>query len=194
MKSDVTDADRVRRALERAASLHQRVAGTEADAVVNAARAVRKALDDRRQVLVFGNGGSATDAQHFAAELVGRFGIERAGLPVIALTADSAILTSVANDYGFDAVFARQIEALGRKGDVAIGITTSGTSANVNRALKVARAAGLVTIGLTGRDGGETKDLVDVPVNVPGETSAEVQEVQRTLLHVMCDLIERPHA
>jgi len=190
----VTDADRVRHALERAASLHQRVAETQADAVANAAAAIRKALDAGRQVLVFGNGGSATDAQHFAAELVGRFGIERRGLPVIALTADSAILTSVANDYGFDAVFARQVEALGRKGDVAMGITTSGKSANVNRALRQARTAGLVTIGFSGRDGGETKDLVDVPVTVPGDTSAEVQEVQRTLLHVMCDLIERPHA
>ena len=190
----MTDADRVRRALERAASLHQRVAESQADAVANAAAAVRKALHDGRQVLVFGNGGSATDAQHFAAELVGRFGIERRGLPVIALTADSAILTSVANDYGFDAVFSRQVEALGRKGDVAIGLTTSGRSANVNRALQQARQAGLVTIGFTGRDGGETKDLVDVPVTVPGETSAEVQEVQRTLLHVMCDLIERPDA
>jgi D-sedoheptulose 7-phosphate isomerase len=190
----VSDADRVRRALERAASLHQRVALAQADAIVKAALAVRAALGAGRQVLVFGNGGSATDAQHFAAELVGRFGVERPGWPVIALTADSAIVTSVANDYGFDAVFARQIEALGRKGDVAFGITTSGASANVNRALKQARAAGLVTIGLTGRDGGETKDLVDVPVTVPGETSAEVQEVHRTVLHVMCDLIERPHA
>ena len=190
----VTDADRVRRALERAASLHQRVAASQAEAVAKAAAVIRTALDEGRHVLVFGNGGSATDAQHFAAELVGRFGIERRGLPVVALTADSAILTSVANDYGFESVFARQVEALGRKGDVAIGITTSGTSANVNRALRQARAAGLVTIGLTGRDGGETKDLVDVPVTVPGETSAEVQEVHRTLLHVMCDLIERPHA
>ena len=190
----MTDADRVRQALERAASLHQRVAASQADAIVKAAVAVRKALDERRQDLVFGNGGSATDAQHFAAELVGRFGIERPGLPVIALTADSAILTSVANDYGFDAVFERQVGALGRKGDVAIGITTSGRSANVNRALRQARKAGLVTIGLTGRDGGETKDLVDVPVTVPGDSSAEVQEVQRTVLHVMCDLIERPNA
>jgi D-sedoheptulose 7-phosphate isomerase len=184
----------VRRALERSASLHQRVAASQADEVVQAATAIRQALEAGRQVLVFGNGGSATDAQHFAAELVGRFGRERAGLPVIALTADSAIVTSIANDYGFDAVFSRQVEALGRKGDVAMGITTSGTSANVNRALRQARVAGLVTIGLSGRDGGETKDLVDVPVTVPGETSAEVQEVHRTVLHVMCDLIESPHA
>ena len=190
----MTSAERVRQALERAASLHRHVAGAQADAIAAAAATIRKALDERRQVLVFGNGGSATDAQHFAAELVGRFGIERPGLPVIALTADSAILTSVANDYGFEAVFERQVEALGRKGDVAVGITTSGRSANVNRALRKARGAGLVTIGLTGRDGGETKDLVDVSVTVPGETSAEVQEVHRTVLHVMCDLIERPNA
>ncbi len=105
--------------------------------------AMRRAIDAGRQVLVFGNGGSATDAQHFAAELVGRFERERRGWPVIALTTDSAILTAVANDFGFEHVFARQVEALGRAGDVAMGITTSGASANVNRALVRAREAGL---------------------------------------------------
>lgn len=190
----MADLDRVRAALEQAAVLHRRVAAEQAEAIARAAAILREALDAGRQVLVFGNGGSATDAQHFAAELVGRFGRERRGLPVVALTSDSAILTSVANDYGYDAVFARQVEALGRAGDVAMGITTSGASANVNRALGVARAAGLQTVGLTGRDGGETARIVDVLVNVPGTTAAEVQEVHRTVLHVMCALIERTHA
>ena len=190
----MTDLEVVRAALTHAAELHQRVSAEQSEAIVDAARAVLTAIDGGRKVLVFGNGGSATDAQHFATELVGRFARERRGLPVIALTADSAILTAVANDYGFERVFARQVEALGTAGDVAIGITTSGTSANVNQALRQARAAGLVTVGLTGRDGGETRALVDVHVNVPGDTSWEVQEVHRTVLHVMCELIERGHA
>ena len=192
--TSVTDLDIVRTALVQAAELHQRVSAEQAGAIVDAADAVRKALAAGRKVLVFGNGGSATDAQHFATELVGRFARERKGLPVIALTSDSAILTTVANDYRFDRVFARQVEALGTAGDVAMGITTSGTSANVNLGLRQARAAGLVTVGLTGRDGGETRDLVDVHVNVAAETSWQVQEVHRTLLHVMCELIERGHA
>lgn len=190
----MTELDVVRTALAQTAELHQRMSADQAGAVVDAVRAMRTALQAGRKVLVFGNGGSATDAQHFATELVGRFARERRGMPVIALTADSAILTAVANDYGFEHVFARQVEALGTAGDVAFGITTSGTSANVNHGLQQARAAGLVTVGLTGRDGGGTRALVDVHVNVPGVTSWQVQEVHRTVLHVMCALIERDDA
>ncbi len=186
----VTERDLVRAAFGEAAELHRRVADSEAAAIVRAAGMITAAFGAGRKVLVFGNGGSATDAQHFAAELVGRFEVERKGLPVVALTPDSAVVTSVANDFGFAEVFARQVEALGRAGDVAFGITTSGASANVNLALTRARAAGLGTIGLTGRGGGETAGLVDVHVNVPGTTSARVQEVHRTILHVMCQLIE----
>jgi D-sedoheptulose 7-phosphate isomerase len=186
----VTEAEIVRAALEKAADLHRTVARDGADAIVKAALMMRAAIDAGGQVLAFGNGGSATDAQHFAAELVGRFARERRAWPVVALTADSAVLTAVANDYGFDRVFARQVEALGRPGDVALGITTSGASANVNAALRRARQAGLGTVGLTGRNGGETAGLVDVNINVPGGTSADVQEVHRTVLHVMCELIE----
>lgn len=190
----MSELDVVRAALREAADLHRRVSEDQAEAIVKAARTMRVAMETGHKVLVFGNGGSATDAQHFAAELVGRFNRERRGLPVIALTSDQAILTSVANDFGYDRVFSRQVEALGAGGDVAMGITTSGTSANVNRGLETARAAGLKTIGVTGRDGGETARLVDVHVNVPGITSAQVQEVHRTVLHVMCDLIERDDA
>ncbi len=186
----MTERDLVQSAFGEAAELHRRVAESEAAAIVRAAGMMTAAFAAGRQVLVFGNGGSATDAQHFAAELVGRFEVERKGLPVIALTPDSAVVTSIANDFGFAEVFARQVEALGRKGDVAFGITTSGASANVNLALTRARQAGLGTIGLTGRSGGETAGLVDVHVNVPGTTSARVQEVHRTILHVICQLIE----
>jgi phosphoheptose isomerase len=187
----VTDRDRVRAAFDEAVRLHRQVAEREAAAIEQAAALMRAALQAGRQVLVFGNGGSAADAQHFAAELVGRFEVERRGWPVVALTADTAVVTSVANDFGFDEVFARQIDALGRPDDVAFAITTSGTSANVNQALRRARAGGMRTVALTGRTGGETAGLADVHVNVPAETSARVQEVQRTILHVMCQLIER---
>jgi D-sedoheptulose 7-phosphate isomerase len=186
----VSDADRVRAALDEAAALHRRMAADGVEAIATAGRALATALAAGRQVLAFGNGGSATDAEHLVAELVGRFRRERRGLPAIALTTDAAVLTSVANDYGYEAVFARQVEALGRPGDVAIGITTSGASGNVNVALERARGLGLVTIGLTGRDGGQTARLVDVHVNVPDDDTARIQEVHRTILHIWCELIE----
>ncbi len=187
----MSDADRVRATLDEAAAWCQRTAAEQAGAIVTAAAVVGEALTTGKQALVFGNGGSATDAQHFAAELVGRFSRPRRALPVWALTADSAVMTSVGNDFGFDQVFARQIEAHGRAGDVAIGITTSGVSANVNLALVQAREQGLRTIGLTGRDGGETGRLVDVHVNVGAADTARVQEVHRIILHVVCELVER---
>lgn len=189
----MSDADDARAALEAAAALHQRVAGDAAivGRIADAGRLLAGALTGGRQLLAFGNGGSATDAEHLVAELVGRFRRERRGLPALALTTDAAVLTSVANDYGYDAVFARQVEALGRPGDIAVGITTSGASANVNAALARARAMGLGTIGLTGRDGGETRRLVDVHVNVPGDDTARIQEVHRTILHVWCEVIEQ---
>jgi len=186
----MSDAGVVRAALEDAAALCRQVAAERSDIIVRAAEIVRDAIAHGRKVLVFGNGGSATDAQHFAAELVGRFTKERRAMAATALTADTAILTSVANDYGFAEVFARQIDALGREGDVAIGITTSGESASVNAAIERAKAGRLVTIGLTGRDGGQTGRLVDVHVNVPGSNTARIQEVHRAVLHVMCELIE----
>ena len=190
----MTDVERARAVLDEAAALHRRVAAERSELVVQAADVLRQALAAGRKVLVFGNGGSATDAEHFAAELVGRFGrgIERTGWPVVALTADSAVLTSIANDFGYAAVFARQVEALGAAGDVAVAITTSGSSANVNEGLRWALDRELVTIALTGGDGGDTGRLADVHVNVPDQNPARVQEVHRTILHVLCELIERP--
>lgn len=143
------------------------------------------------KLLAFGNGGSATDAQHLAAELVGRFQRERAGMPALALTADTSVLTSVANDYGYDCVFARQIEALGRPGDVVVGITTSGTSPNVVRGLEAAAARGLMTVALTGADGGDAGRVAGVHINVPTASAARAQEVHRTIIHALCELIER---
>jgi D-sedoheptulose 7-phosphate isomerase len=186
----VSDIDVARAALEASAALHRRVAADAVEPVARAGGVLRAAVAEGRRVLAFGNGGSATDAAHFATELVGRFRRERRGWPAMALTSDAAVLTSIANDYGYDAVFARQVEALGQAGDVAVGITTSGTSANVNAGLVRARELGLLTVGLTGRDGGGTGRLVDVHVNVPGDDTARIQEVHRTVIHVWCELIE----
>jgi D-sedoheptulose 7-phosphate isomerase len=175
--------------LAAAAKLHDRMRANVGPALV-AAQALADALVAGKKLLVFGNGGSASDAQHLSAELVGRFQKERAAMPAIALTVDTSILTAVANDYSFKQVFARQIEALGQPGDVALGISTSGESPNVVAGLKTARARGLKTIALTGRDGGAVGAAAEIHVNVPDENTARVQEVHRTLLHVMCEVIE----
>jgi D-sedoheptulose 7-phosphate isomerase len=186
----MSDVEAVRAAFDEAAALSRTMGAERADVIVRAAELVEQALVGGRKVLVFGNGGSATDAEHFAAELVGRFRKDRPGWAAVALTADSAVVTSVANDYGFAQIFARQVEALAVEGDVAVGITTSGGSANVNAGLEAARARGAATLGLTGRDGGATSALVDVEVNVPSTDTARIQEAHRLVLHVVCELVE----
>lgn len=148
------------------------------------------ALASGRKILIAGNGGSAADAQHFAAELVGRFLLERRGLPAIALTTDSSILTAVANDYGFEQVFARQVEALASPGDVVIGISTSGNSANILAAIAVARQRGCTTIGLLGRDGGAIAAGVDLSLIVGCNETPHIQEMHVTIIHLLCKLLE----
>jgi D-sedoheptulose 7-phosphate isomerase len=180
----------VGRTLEDAIALHQRMRNQDLTGVARVAEVVAEAFQSGRQLLAFGNGGSAADAQHLVSELVGRFQKERAGFAAFALTADTSVMTSVANDYGFGRVFARQIEALGRAGDVAFAISTSGASPNVIEALKSARSRGLRTVALTGRDGGEAGRLAEVHVNVPDNCTARVQEVHRTLIHAICELVE----
>ncbi len=170
--------------------LHQAVNAQGRTTVLEAAEAMARALAAGRKVLVFGNGGSASDAQHLAAELVGRFLRERRAVAAVALTVDTSILTAVGNDYGFDRVFARQVEALGEAGDVAIAISTSGRSANVLAAMTSARERGLTTIALTGGDGGPAGEAADIHVNVPDRSTPRVQEVHRTLLHVMCEILD----
>jgi len=181
----------VRRTLGEVIALHQRLMDGELGPVVAAADTIARAIRSGGTLLTFGNGGSAADAQHVASELVGRFQRERAAMAAIALTTDSSVVTSVANDYGYERVFARQVEALGRKGDVALGISTSGASANVVAALETARLRGLHTIALTGRDGGAVGRAASVHVNVPCDVTARVQEAHRTILHAICDLVER---
>jgi D-sedoheptulose 7-phosphate isomerase len=158
--------------------------------VSQAVNVLYEAFRSGRKLLVFGNGGSAADAQHFSAELVGRFVADRRPLPAIALTTNQAILTAWSNDHSFDDVFARQIEALGTPGDVAFGISTSGSSANVVNALERARQRGLRTIGLTGGERGRIADLCDVLLAVPLLTTARIQEVHLVTYHAICAAIE----
>ena len=150
-----------------------------------------EALEKGNKIFFFGNGGSAADSQHLAAELVGKMFIEgRRALPAIALTTDSSNLTALGNDFGFETVFARQIEALGKPGDVAIGITTSGQSPNVLAAVKTARQMGLKSIGFIGKDGGKLKGLVDIAIVVPSESTQRIQESHITIGQILCELIE----
>ena len=177
------------RTLKETAAAHERRAANAAR-VVEVAEAIATSLRNGGTVLVFGNGGSAADAQHFAAELIGRYEKDRRSWPAVALSTDTSALTAIANDYGFDRVFARQVEGLGRKGDVAIGISSSGNSANVLRALETANARGLITVALTGR-GGEAGRIARLHVAVDEERTARIQEVHATLLHVICELVEQ---
>ena len=170
--------------------LHQEFRQLNPTPIVQAAKTMVDVLKGAGRVLVFGNGGSAAEAQHFSAELVSRFVRERGAVAALALTTDTSILTAIGNDYSFDRVFARQIEALGRSGDVAFGISTSGQSANVIEGFKAAKARGLTTVALTGRDGGAMASA-DIHINVPDPSTARVQEVQLTVLHIICELVER---
>ncbi len=143
------------------------------------------------KLLLCGNGGSAADAQHFAAEIVGRFKMERRGLPAIALTTDSSILTALGNDYGFDRIFSRQVEAHAVPGDVVVGISTSGNSPNVQQALALARQTGCRTVGLLGRDGGSIAGCVDIALTVPSSDTPRIQEGHILMIHIICDLLEK---
>jgi D-sedoheptulose 7-phosphate isomerase len=142
------------------------------------------------KIIIFGNGGSAADAQHIVAEFIGRFQKERKSLPAISLTTDSSIITSLANDYSYDIVFSRQCESLVSKGDIVIGISTSGKSKNVEEGIKTAKKRGAVTIGLLGGDGGTIKNVADISIVVPSTNTARIQEVHRVIYHIICDVVE----
>jgi phosphoheptose isomerase len=176
---------------DEAIAVHQRMRDLDHVAIVEAATAIRRAMGAGGKLLIFGNGGSAADAQHFATELVVRFERRRAAFAALALSTDTSVLTAAANDFGYDRVFARQVEALGRPEDVAFGISTSGESANVLRGLEAATAGGLKTIALTGRDGGALGAAAAVHINVPEASTARVQEVHMTVIHAICALVER---
>ena len=155
-----------------------------------AAKLCLDCLKNGNKILLFGNGGSAADAQHIAAELVGRYKTERKGLAAIALTTDTSALTAISNDYGYDCVFDRQVEALANTGDVAIGISTGGSSANVASALKLAKDLDCKTIGFSGRGGGEMNELCDINIVVPSQDTARIQEMHIVIGHTICHLID----
>ncbi len=158
--------------------------------LLRAGETLARTIEKGGKILLFGNGGSAADAQHIAAELVGRFNRERPGLPAIALTTDPSIVTSVSNDLGFESVFARQIEALGRSGDAAVAISTSGESPNVLAGLRVAKKNGLTTLALLGRDGGRAREFADLPIVVSADRTERIQEVHALAGHVLCQIVE----
>ena len=180
----------IRDEIEESIACKQRVLDRLVPDIETAARWAVEALEGGRKLLLFGNGGSAADAQHIAGELVGRFLLQRKGIPAIALTTDTSILTAVANDLGFEQVFARQVEALGGPGDVALAISTSGNSPNLLAGIKQAKEQRLRVIGLLGRDGGAAAAEVDLALVVPGETSPRIQESHILIGHVLCRLIE----
>ena len=159
--------------------------------IVEGAELIISALKDGQKLLIMGNGGSAADAQHFAAEMVGRFRRERQGLPAIALSTDTSALTAIGNDYGFDAVFSRQVEALAKPGDVVFGISTSGHSKNVIAAIQTASDIGCKTVGLLGKDGGVLSSLVTCEMTVSGTETSFIQEAHIMIIHMLCELIEK---
>ncbi len=158
--------------------------------LVNVIDAIINALKAGNKILIFGNGGSAADAQHLAAEFVNRFLIERPPLPAIALTTDTSVITSIGNDYDFSEIFSKQIRAVGQPGDIAWGISTSGNSANVLKGLEMAKKLGLITIAFTGKDGGEIAKIVDFPLHVSSSNTARIQETHITAGHAICEMVD----
>src|SRR5216683_8295718 len=192
MKTSKDFEPRVIKLMEASIATKQELVHSSVDLslVANVSEVLIKALRQGNKALLFGNGGSAADAQHIAAEFVGRFAFDRPALPALALSVNTSCVTAIGNDYGFDQVFSRQIEAIARPGDVAIGITTSGNSPNVLRAVTAARKIGLRTVGLTGRSGGKLKECVDYCICVPSDVTPRVQECHILVGHVISELVE----
>ena len=182
--SEIQESISVKNDLARAAS----------EQIAEAATAIVTCLRGGGKLIVFGNGGSASDAQHMVAELVGRYAVKRRALAAIALITNSSSLTAIANDFGFEEIFARQLEALAKPQDVVVAISTSGNSPNVLRALETAKILGLKKIGLTGNDGGKLRDLVDICVIVPSTSTPRIQEAHSLVIHILCGLVENSFA
>ena len=176
--------------LRESIAVKEKTIRTSTDLIIRGARMLAECMASGHKVLIFGNGGSAADAQHIAAEFVNRFKIERTPLAAIALTTDTSILTSIGNDYDFDLVFSKQIRALGKKHDIAWGISTSGNSKNVVEAIEAAKSLELITIGMTG-SGGLLADCADLVYTVPSKITAHIQETHITIAHMLCDLVDR---
>lgn len=178
------------RAFEQSADVKLSFVKKNLKTIISVVELIVDAFHEGNKVMLFGNGGSAADAQHIAAEFVNRFMIERPPLPAMALTTDTSVITSIGNDYNYDQVFLKQIKALGKEGDIAWGISTSGNSPNVLKALKEAKKMGLKTIGMTGKDGGKMAKMVDYLLNVESDVTARIQETHITVSHVICQLVD----
>ncbi len=180
----------IARNIQQSIEVKQQVLQDFVPAIEQAAQKVADCLKTGNKIIFFGNGGSASDSQHLAAEFVGRYEKERRALPAISFTTDTSILTAVGNDYGYEKVFERQVEALGRKGDVLFAITTSGNSKNVLLAVKKAKELGLYVIGFTGGTGGELKNMADLPIVIPTKKTSRIQECHIMIGHIICECVD----
>ncbi len=183
--------ERIKDILLESIQVKEEILRNQVDSILQIAVLMIDCLKKGGKVIVFGNGGSASDSQHIAAELVGRFKKDRSALAGIALTTNTSVLTSLANDYGYDVVFSRQVEALGKKNDVVLGISTSGKAKNVALGIKQAKKMGIKTVALSGGDGGEIVKLADVSLVVPSKVTARIQEAHITIAHIICEMIEQ---
>lgn len=183
--------DKIKDILLEGIQVKEEVLHTRIDQIIEITNLVIESLKKGGKVMFFGNGGSASDSQHLAAELVGRFKKDRTALPAVSLTVNTSIITALANDYGYEVVFAKQIEALGQKNDVAIGISTSGKAKNVANGIKQAKKMGIKTVAFTGGDGGELAKLADVSLIVPSMVTARVQEAHIAIGHIICEIVEQ---
>ena len=183
--------ERIKDILLESIQVKEEILRNQVDSILQIAVLMIDCLKKDGKVIVFGNGGSASDSQHIAAELVGRFKKDRSALAGIALTTNTAIITSLANDYGYDVVFSRQVEALGKKNDVVLGISTSGKAKNVALGIKQAKKMGIKTVALSGGDGGDIVKLADVSLVVPSKITARIQEAHITIAHIICEMIEQ---
>jgi D-sedoheptulose 7-phosphate isomerase len=182
---------KARRLLEESAQVKLKAAELLTTKIVKASDLILEAYENGGKVIIFGNGGSAADAQHMASELTGRFMMERVALPAIALTTDTSTLTAISNDYGFENVFSRQVEALSKQHDIVIAISTSGRSENILTAIDAAKKKGIITLGLTGESGGALANRVDLCINVPSQNTPRIQEAHITIIHIICQLVEQ---
>jgi len=184
--------DTIKTIIEESINIKKQVIETLIPEIKRSAETIINSLNNKKKVLICGNGGSSADAQHFAAELIVRFEKNRSPLPAIALTTDSSILTACSNDYGYDNIFKKQLTALGQKGDVLIGITTSGNSPNIINAFKAAKEKNIITLCLNGKNGGKIKELglADIDIIIPSQNTARIQESHITIIHTLCKLIE----
>jgi D-sedoheptulose 7-phosphate isomerase len=179
----------IEREIRESIAVQEQLVGS-AQLIADAARLIISSMRNGGKLIVFGNGGSAADAQHLSAELVGRYRQDRKAFPAIALTTDSSALTSISNDYGFDSIFSRQLEGLGTPGDVVVAISTSGNSPNVLQAVATAKKLGIASIGLTGKSGGKLRGSVDVCLSVPSDSTPRIQEAHGLVIHILSGLIE----